>query len=79
MESFYKISKIDATKIWKFEYDKNKVFDLFCAEQTDNTYLISVTLVESLKDNENIKKIDWDKLIVIYETEINTKQISLWN
>jgi hypothetical protein len=75
MNTFYKISKEDANKVGSFEYEVGYEFNPFCSEQVDETYLVSVDLVEQLKDNENIKKVDWSKLEVIDETQINTKII----
>ena len=73
MNTFYKISKLDANKVGSFEYETGYGFNPFCSEQVDGTYLVSVDLVEQLKDNENIKKVDWTKLEVIDKTQINTK------
>ena len=73
MNTFYKISKLDANKVGSFEYETGCEFNPFCSEQVDGTYLVSVDLVEQLKDNENIKKVDWTKLEVINKTQINTK------
>ena len=73
MNTFYKISKLDANKVGSFEYETGCEFNPFCSEQVDGTYLVSVDLVEQLKDNENIKKVDWTKLEVIDKTQINTK------
>ena len=73
MNTFYKISKLDANKVGSFEYEVGYEFNPFCSEQVDETYLVSVDLVEQLKDNENIKKVDWTKLEVINSTQINTK------
>lgn len=73
MNTFYKISKLDANKVSIFEYETGYEFNPFCSEQVDGTYLVSVDLVEQLKDNENIKKVDWTKLEVINSTQINTK------
>ena len=73
MNTFYKISKLDANKVGSFEYEVGYEFNPFCSEQVDGTYLVSVDLVEQLKDNENIKKVDWTKLEVINKTQINTK------
>jgi hypothetical protein len=73
MNTFYKISKLDANKVGSFEYETGYEFNPFCSEQVDETYLVSVDLVEQLKDNENIKKVDWTKLEVINSTQINTK------
>lgn len=73
MNTFYKISKLDANKVGSFEYETGYEFNPFCSEQVDGTYLVSVDLVEQLKDNENIKKVDWTKLEVINSTQINTK------
>ena len=73
MNTFYKISKLDANKVGSFEYETGYEFNPFCSEQVDGTYLVSFDLVEQLKDNENIKKVDWTKLEVINSTQINTK------
>ena len=73
MNTFYKISKEDANKVGSFVYETGYEFNPFCSEQVDGTYLVSVDLVEQLKDNENIKKVDWTKLEVINKTQINTK------
>ena len=73
MNTFYKISKLDANKVGSFEYETGYEFNPFCSEQVDETYLVWVDLVEQLKDNENIKKIDWTQLEVINSTQINTK------
>lgn len=73
MNTFYKISKEDANKVGSFEYEIGYEFNPFCNEQVDETYLVWVDLVEQLKDNENIKKVDWSQLEVIDETQINTK------
>jgi hypothetical protein len=75
MNTFYKISKLDANKVGSFEYEVGYEFNPFCSEQVDGTYLVSIDLVEQLKDNENIKKVDWTKLEVINSTQINTKII----
>jgi hypothetical protein len=77
MNTFYKISKLDANKVGSFEYETGYEFNPFCSEQVDGTYLVEVSLVEQLKDNENIKKVDWTKLEVIDETQIDTKQIAI--
>ena len=77
MNTFYKISKLDANKVGTFEYEVGYEFNPFCSEQVDETYLISVDLVEQLKDNENIKKIDWTQLEVIDETQIDNKYKSI--
>ena len=77
MNTFYKISKEDANKVGSFEYEVGYGFNPFCSEQVDETYLVSVDLVEQLKDNENIKKVDWTKLEVIDKTQINTKETSI--
>jgi len=73
MNTFYKISKLDANKVGSFEYEVGYEFNPFCSEQVDGTYLVSIDLVEQLKDNENIKKVDWTKLEAINSTQINTK------
>ena len=77
MNTFYKISKLDANKVGSFEYETGYEFNPFCSEQVDGTYLVSVDLVEQLKDNENIKKVDWTQLEVIDETQINTKETAI--
>lgn len=77
MNTFYKISKEDADKVGYFEYSGGNAFSPFCAEQNDGTYLVSCSLVEELKDNENILKADWSKMTIIDETEIDTKEVSM--
>lgn len=77
MNTFYKISKLDANKVGSFEYETGYEFNPFCSEQVDGTYLVSVDLVEQLKDNESIKKVDWTQLEVIDETQINTKETAI--
>ena len=77
MNTFYKISKLDANKVGSFEYETGCEFNPFCSEQVDGTYLISFDLVEQLKNNENIKKVDWSQLEIIDETQINTKETSI--
>jgi hypothetical protein len=77
MNTFYKISKFDANKVGSFEYEVGYEFNPFCSEQVDGTYLVSIDLVEQLKDNENIKKIDWSQLQVIDETQIDNKYKSI--
>jgi len=77
MNTFYKISKLDANKVSSFEYEVGYEFNPFCSEQVDGTYLVSVDLVEQLKDNENIKKVDWIQLEIIDKTQINTKETSI--
>ena len=78
MNTFYKISKQDADKIGYFEYSGGNAFSPFCSEQVDGTYLVSYSLIEQLKDNENILKADWSKMSIIDETEIDTKKVSLF-
>jgi hypothetical protein len=75
MNTFYKISKEDADKVGYFEYSGGNAFSPFCAEQVDGTYLVSCTLVNQLKDNENIIKADWTKMTVINEEQIDTKEV----
>jgi hypothetical protein len=77
MESFFKISKTDANKIGRFEYENGCMFDPFCSEQVDGTYLVSVVLVSELADNENIKKVDFSKLTKINSSQINNKVVEL--
>ena len=77
MNTFYKISKLDANKVGSFEYETGCEFNPFCSEQVDGTYLVSVDLVEQLKDNINIKKVDWTQLEIIDETQINTKETAI--
>ena len=77
MYIFYKISKEDANKVGSFEYEIGYEFNPFCSEQVDATYLVSVDLVEQLKDNENIKKVDWSQLEIIDETKIDNKYKSI--
>ena len=51
MNTFYKISKSDANKVGSFEYETGYEFNPFCSEQVDGTYLVTIDLVEQLKDN----------------------------
>lgn len=78
MNTFYKISKQDANKVGYFEYEGGNAFSPFCSEQVDGTYLVSCSLVEQLKDNANILKADWKSMDVIDETEIDTKEVSIF-
>ena len=75
--TFFKISKTDANKIGRFEFGNSEMFDPFCSEQVDGTYLVDVDLVWKLYDNENIQKVDWTQLEMIDSTEVNTKQVEL--
>ena len=75
MNTFYKISKDDANKVGYFEYGSGNAFSPFCSEQVDGTYLVSCSLVNQLKDNENIIKADWTKMAVINEGQIDTKEV----
>jgi len=77
MNTFYKISKLDANKVGSFEYEVGYEFNPFCSEQVDGTYLVSIDLVEQLKDNANINKVDWSQLEVIDETKIDNKYKSI--
>jgi hypothetical protein len=73
MNTFYKISKEDAEAVGYFEYGVDCAFNPFCSEQVDGTYLASCSLVEELKDNENIMKVDWTSMTIIDESQIDTK------
>lgn len=73
MNTFYKISKEDAETVGYFEYGVDCAFNPFCSEQMDGTYLASCSLVEELKDNENIMKVDWTSMTIIDESQIDTK------
>jgi hypothetical protein len=73
MNTFYKISKEDAETVGYFEYGEWDAFNPFCSEQMDGTYLVSCSLVEELKDNENIMKVDWSSMTIIDESQIDTK------
>ena len=75
IELFYKITKIDATKVGYFEYPIDCAFNPFCAEQMDGTFLVSVSLVEQLQDNPNIKKVDWTTMEIIPANESNLKPV----
>lgn len=77
MEYFYKISKTDANKVGKFEYGNGQVFDPFCSEQVDGTYLVSESMINLLVNNENIQKVDWTQLEMIDSNQINTKQVEI--
>jgi hypothetical protein len=75
METFYKITKIDATKVGYFNYADGYAFNPFCAEQMDGTFLVDTTLVEKLKDNPNIQKVDWASMDIIDANQSNLKPI----
>ncbi len=77
MMTFYKISKTDANKVGRFEYVEGCIFDPFCSEQVDGTYLVSVDLVAELAENENIKKVNWNNLTVINSSQINSKIVEV--
>lgn len=77
MENYYKISKTDANKVGKFNYGNDEVFDPFCSEQVDGTYLVSESMVNLLVNNENMQKVDWNSLEMIDSSQINTKQVEL--
>ena len=77
MNTFYKISKEDAETVGYFEYGDGDAFNPFCSEQIDGTYLVSCNLVEELKDNENIMKVDWSSMTIIDESQIDTKPIPI--
>jgi plasmid replication initiation protein len=75
MNTFYKISKEDANTVGYFEYSEGSAFSPFCAEQVDGTYLVATSLVEELKDNENILKVDWTSMTIIDESQIDNKPV----
>lgn len=77
MEFFYKITKIDAEIVGYFEYPVDYAFNPFCAEQMDGTFLVAVNLVEELKDNPNIQKVDWTSMEIIPLSESNLKPFPL--
>jgi hypothetical protein len=77
MENFYKISKTDANKVGRFEYDNGCMFDPFCSEQVDGTYLVSESMVNLLVNNEKMQKVDWSKLTKINSSQINNKVVEL--
>ena len=76
MMTFYKISKTDANTIGKFYYGE-ELFNPFCSEQVDGTYLVSVDLVNQLATNENITKVNWSGMTIINESQINNKYVSI--
>lgn len=73
---FYKVSEVQAEVIGRFEYSPNEYFDPFINEQTDNTYLISETMYQLLKDTEQFKKIDFSQLVTITIDQLSNKVIS---
>jgi hypothetical protein len=75
IELFYKITKADAEIIGYFQYPVDCAFNPFCAEQMDGTFLVSVSLVEELKDNPNIQKVDWTSMEIIPANESNLKPV----
>ena len=61
MENFYKITKVQADLLGRFEYEKNFSFDPYCSEQKDGTFLVSEEMYIKLKENSIIKKVDFTK------------------
>jgi hypothetical protein len=74
MTTFYKITKTQADSIGIFEFGNSEIFNPFCGEQNDGTYLVDVNLVERLQYNENIQKVDWKQLEIILETSSDPKK-----
>lgn len=75
METYYKITKAQADLLGKFEYEKDKVFDPYCSEQKDGTYLVSEEMYLLLKSRGEFQKVDFTKRPKIDETKIDTKPI----
>ena len=73
METFYKITKEEADAIGRFEYATNQAFDPYVSEQTDGTFLVSQSLYNLLKEEEEIKKVDFEKKQTISKNELDTK------
>jgi hypothetical protein len=75
MDTFYKITKENAEIVGYFNYGDNYAFNPFCAEQMDGTFLVATSLVEELKENPNIEKVDWASMEIIPASESNLKPI----
>ena len=75
MDTFYKITKANAKIVGYFNYGDGYDFNPFCAQQMDGTFLVSTRLVEQLKDNPNIQKVDWNSMKIIPANESNLKPV----
>jgi hypothetical protein len=75
METFYKITKANAEIVGYFNYGDSYAFNPFCAEQMDGTFLVATSLVEQLKDNQNIQKVDWASMDIIDANQSNLKPV----
>ena len=75
METFYKITKVNAEIVGYFIYGDSYAFNPFCAEQMDGTFLVATSLVEELKDNPNIQKVDWASMDIINADQSNLKPV----
>lgn len=74
-ENYYKITKEDADILGRFEYAPNHLFDPYCSEQKDGTYLVSEKMYQILKENQKIVDLNIkDKSKVTDETK-DTKEI----
>lgn len=80
MAKLYKISKETANNIGFISYGENQMFNPFCLEQNDGSYIVNGDLVDEL-NNLNIITISASKLTEISENEatINAKNYGLYD
>ena len=78
-EEFYKIEKAEASKVYKEWTDENGIHRIIeaCNEQEDGTLLIAKSEYEKIKDDTEVKKIDWSKKTLIREDEVASKTIEI--
>lgn len=71
-EEFYKVSPEEAQKLYKEYYDEHGIHRIIMAvnEQKDGTLLFPATEYEKIKDETEVKKIDF-----ISKTKITAEQV----
>lgn len=59
--TYYKVTKAQADILGEFSYGEIN-FSPFVREQTDGTYIVAENMYEALKDTDQFKQIDWNKV-----------------
>lgn len=77
VEKFYKITKEQAEILGKIEYKKGCVFNPFCSEQNDGTYLVRESMYNELKEFFDNKKIDLSKQIKLTVDQLDFKPVTI--
>lgn len=77
METFYKITKEQASIIGVINYAIGKQFNPFVGLQKDGTYLVSSEMYKLLKTRAAIKRVDFTKLEIIDTTKLNPETIEI--